>query len=63
MDLETAQWRKSSYSESTSECVEVAYLPGSVAIRDTKNRNAGTLVIPGPAWRALISDHTRPASL
>lgn len=51
MDLETAQWRKSSYSGSESACVEVAFTPGVVAIRDTKNREAGALVVPESAWR------------
>jgi hypothetical protein len=52
MDLETAQWRKS-YSGTESACVEVAFTPDLVAIRDTKNREGGTLVVPKSAWRRL----------
>ena len=60
MDLETARWRKSSYSNSTDTgaCVEVAIAADTVGIRDTKNRAAGALRIPGPSWRifqALIA--------
>nr|WP_083466260.1 DUF397 domain-containing protein [Kibdelosporangium sp. MJ126-NF4] len=62
MDLEAAQWRKSSYSESVGECVEIAYTSCTVAIRDTKNRDAGTLTLPASAWHGLAS-YTRPASL
>ncbi|ONI79332.1 hypothetical protein ALI144C_26280 [Actinosynnema sp. ALI-1.44] len=62
MNLETARWRKSSYSGSESACVEVALVPGAVAIRDTKNRDAGALVLATSAWRALTG-YTSPASL
>ncbi|WP_083471683.1 DUF397 domain-containing protein [Kibdelosporangium phytohabitans] len=62
MNLETARWRKSSSSGSESACVEVALVPGAVAIRDTKNRDAGILLVNASAWRALTA-YTSPASL
>lgn len=34
---------KSSYSSETANCVEVADATGSVFVRDTKNRDKGTL--------------------
>lgn len=44
-------WRKSSYSTSGNQCVEVAALPGGrVAVRDSENPGAGTRVFSAPAW-------------
>jgi hypothetical protein len=53
MDLVTAHWRKSSYSGTEVDCVEVAFVPGTVGVRDTKNRTGGTLTFPESAWRDL----------
>ncbi|GAB3818665.1 DUF397 domain-containing protein [Micromonospora zhanjiangensis] len=48
-------WRKSSRSGGT-ECVEVAdNLPGVVLVRDSKDRDGGTLVFPPGAWRAFVA--------
>ncbi|MDT0468250.1 DUF397 domain-containing protein [Streptomyces gibsoniae] len=45
-DLTGATWRKSSYSGSSGgECVEVADLNPHIAIRDSKNPEAGTLAV------------------
>ncbi|WP_018654214.1 DUF397 domain-containing protein [Actinomadura flavalba] len=39
-------WKKSKRSsEEGDNCVEVANVPGTVAIRDTKNRDGGTLLV------------------
>ena len=39
IDLSRAEWRKSSYSGQSGNCVEVARnLPGLVAVRDSKAR-------------------------
>jgi hypothetical protein len=48
MDLSTANWRKSSFSAGGSDnCVEVAALPGAVAIRDSKDpQGPGHLIDP-----------------
>ncbi|HEY0696949.1 MAG TPA: DUF397 domain-containing protein [Micromonospora sp.] len=47
-------WRKSSRS-ANGECVEVAdNLPGVVFVRDTKDRDGGTLTFPTTAWRAFL---------
>lgn len=48
-------WRKSSYSGgSQPNCVEVG--PGNqiVGIRDTKNREAGSLHVSAKTWTAFI---------
>ncbi|CAM3848911.1 DUF397 domain-containing protein [Kibdelosporangium persicum] len=53
MDLENAEWRKSSRSGSNGGCVEVALVPGTAAVRDTKNRTGGTLTFPESSWHTL----------
>lgn len=56
MDLIDARWRKSTRSgTSGGNCVEVAdNLPGIVLVRDTKNRDGGTLTFDPAAWRAFV---------
>jgi hypothetical protein len=45
-------WRKSSYSGSGNNCVEVARpAAGVVAVRDTKDRQGTPLVIGPEQWR------------
>lgn len=51
--LSHAVWRKSVRSGSGENCVEVANLPGIVALRDSKNPDGGALTVPRGAWRAL----------
>jgi Domain of unknown function (DUF397) len=48
-------WRKSTYSGSDGgSCVEVASAE-SVAVRDTTNRDGGTLVFSPQAWQAFAA--------
>jgi hypothetical protein len=53
VDLSRAMWRKSSRSSAQGQCVEIAYVGGHMAARDSKS--------PGPvlefevaAFRALV---------
>jgi hypothetical protein len=56
MDLYTAVWHKSSYSSgSGSNCVEVAVIPGAVAIRDSKDPDGPAHVVTPEAFRDLIA--------
>ncbi|WP_433243452.1 DUF397 domain-containing protein [Streptosporangium sp. CA-135522] len=53
-DLSGAQWRKSSLSGDGPSCVEVAFVNDVVAVRDTKDREGGTLVFHRDEWVAFI---------
>jgi hypothetical protein len=59
-DLRTAQWFKSSYSSNNGTCVEVAFLPGGVAARDSKDHNGGALIIDPATFRAFLHAVTTP---
>ncbi|MEU3015945.1 DUF397 domain-containing protein [Nocardiopsis sp. NPDC007018] len=48
------EFRKSSYSSTAQECVEVADVPGVSAVRDTQHRDLGALAFPSSEWQALI---------
>ncbi len=54
--LDGAVWRKSSYSGTHGNCVEVARnLPGIVAVRDSKDPDGPTLIVSPAEWRAFIA--------
>jgi hypothetical protein len=56
MDLSAASWRKSSYSTGGGQnCVEVAVLPGAVAIRDRKDPHGPAHVLGADAFRDLVA--------
>ncbi|WP_031483154.1 DUF397 domain-containing protein [Streptomyces bicolor] len=57
--LRSATWRKSSYSGSSGgDCVEVAPLTPHIAVRDSKNPEAGTLTLSLEAYVAFVG-HVR----
>ncbi|MGY1455534.1 DUF397 domain-containing protein [Streptomyces sp. SS8] len=48
-------WFKSSYSGAgATECVEAAYGPGSVAVRDSKGAGGPVLRFPAGAWETFL---------
>lgn len=54
VDLTHAPWRKSTWSSGNGNCVEVALMEATVAMRDTKDRNGPALVLPSVGWRSFI---------
>lgn len=56
LDLSTAVWRKSSYSDGGgTNCVEVADVhPGIVPVRDSKTPMARPLVFSASSWSAFV---------
>ncbi|MEU4801184.1 DUF397 domain-containing protein [Actinosynnema sp. NPDC023587] len=48
-------WRKSSRSASAAQCVELAVADAVTGVRDTKNRDGGTLIFKARAFRAFLS--------
>jgi hypothetical protein len=48
-------WHKSSYSGSSSNCVEVREHVLGADVRDTQNRDAGHLSVPRAEWAALLA--------
>lgn len=46
-------WHRSSYSSANSNCVEVAFGDGDVAIRDSKAPETGHLRLPTVAFDAV----------
>ncbi|WP_428964386.1 DUF397 domain-containing protein [Micromonospora fluostatini] len=54
-DLATAYWFTSSRSANNGDCVECAYLPDLVAVRDSKDRSGPTLTFAPPSWAAFAA--------
>jgi Domain of unknown function (DUF397) len=50
------QWKKSSYSGNTGDCVEVAGTLEGVAVRDSKDRGGPELEFSPENWRGFLAD-------
>jgi hypothetical protein len=53
MEDRDMNWRKATYSNGGENCVEVANADG-VAVRDTKDRDGGTLGFTAEAWTRFL---------
>lgn len=53
-ELARAAWRKSTRSQ-TSNCVEVAPMPATVALRDSKDRGGPVLLFDRGEWRHFLA--------
>jgi hypothetical protein len=47
------EWRKSSFSDSNTNCVEVSLTAHHVGVRDSKSPEAA-LVFPAAEWRTFL---------
>lgn len=55
-DLSPAVWRKSTFTNDTGACVEVADLDsGRRAVRDSKNPDGPTLMFTAAQWAAFTA--------
>jgi hypothetical protein len=54
VDLSSAIWRKSSRS-GTNGCVEVAFVDGQVAVRDSNDRRGPVLLFTSHEWTAFLA--------
>lgn len=55
-ELASAQWRKSTFSANSGECVEVAVLEdGGHAVRDSKNPTGSVLIFTPGEWAAFTA--------
>jgi hypothetical protein len=52
-DFSDATWRKSTYSVNNG-CVEVAFVDGQVAVRDSKNPSGPVLLFSEREWTAFV---------
>lgn len=50
-----AIWRKSSYSGSQTNCIEVGIVAGLVKVRDTRDRQGPALTVSPDAWRRFTT--------
>ncbi|UQA95309.1 DUF397 domain-containing protein [Streptomyces halobius] len=55
LNLEDADWFKSSYSNNGGNCVEVANgLPGTVPVRDSKDPHSPALAFSASGWSSFV---------
>lgn len=54
-DLTSAEWRKSTRSGPlTDNCVEIAFVSGGVAVRDSKDPQGPVLMFNPAEWSAFV---------
>ena len=53
-DLTAACWRKSTFSDASNTCVEIAFSGPTVGLRDSKNPTGPILTLPAPALTNLL---------
>jgi len=54
VDCSRATWRKSTYSSANGECVEVAAIGLTIAVRNSKQPDGPALLVTRSDWTAFI---------
>ena len=54
-NLTGLNWRKSSYSNSNAQCVEVATAGPDIAVRDSKDPDGPALILTAQEWQAFTA--------
>jgi len=54
VDLSIVPWHKSTHS-SANGCVEVAFVDGNIAVRDSKDRRGPVLLFTPHEWTAFLA--------
>lgn len=54
-DSRVGEWRKARRSIANGECVEVAPVPGNIAVRDSMDPNSLILQYPASSWRFFLA--------
>ncbi|QKW35813.1 DUF397 domain-containing protein [Actinomadura sp. NAK00032] len=57
-DFSQTRWRTSTHSGQNGACMNIPHTAGAVAIRDSKDPNAGHLAVSPQAWTAFVN-HAR----
>ncbi|GHF82776.1 hypothetical protein GCM10018790_70630 [Kitasatospora xanthocidica] len=56
VDLASAAWFRSSYSNNGGDCIEVtADFPGLAPVRDSKDPQGPALLFPSAAWESFVA--------
>jgi hypothetical protein len=55
MENTDMNWRKATYSNGGENCVETASGSGVALVRDTKDRDGGTLAFSAGAWERFTA--------
>jgi Domain of unknown function (DUF397) len=55
MDNAYTNWRTATYSNGSGQCVEAASNARTVAVRDSINRDGGTLAFAADVWAAFTA--------
>ncbi len=53
-ELKDLTWRKSSYSGTQENCVEAAFAPEGVAVRDSKDPDGPALLVAGRTFTDFL---------